>query len=322
MASSIFFFYTLGILIVFIVTAVLSIAAWASSGRKLFIYASGAFICYTVEIIEIFFNEHISQNLTFTVYEYYAVSMPILRTLIATLSQAFIWATVLRALDKHSQKLFVIPPTVFLAAEALILTLMPAGRFMQFAYYTTRQVFLFFVLGYIVYHYVTTKDENQRMRLGRYKKHLIVTAIMLVFVLLEDAYNILWAPMGTNYQDIMLYLSERNISENILACYLAVLIIRYAFSVLSIRLREAPDKNDVTDLERHVDEQMEFFTSKHKLSKRESEVLKLVVLGKNNQEIAKELFLALGTVKTHVHNIMVKTGCADRASLTKAFWNN
>ncbi len=72
----------------------------------------------------------------------------------------------------------------------------------------------------------------------------------------------------------------------------------------------------------HVDEQMEFFTSKHKLSKRESEVLKLVVLGKNNQEIAKELFLALGTVKTHVHNIMVKTGCADRASLTKAFWNN
>ena len=117
MASSIFFFYTLGILIVFIVTAVLSIAAWASSGRKLFIYASGAFICYTVEIIEIFFNEHISQNLTFTVYEYYSVSMPILRTLIATLSQAFIWATVLRALDKHSQKLLVIPPTVFLAAR-------------------------------------------------------------------------------------------------------------------------------------------------------------------------------------------------------------
>lgn len=242
MASSIFFFYTLGILIVFIVTAVLSIAAWASSGRKLFIYASGAFICYTVEIIEIFFNEHISQNLTFTVYEYYAVSMPILRTLIATLSQAFIWATVLRALDKHSQKLLVIPPTVFLAAEALILTLMPAGRFMQFAYYTTRQVFLFFVLGYIVYHYATTKDENQRMRLGRYKKHLIVTAIMLVFVLLEDAYNILWAPMGTNYQDIMLYLSERNISENILACYLAVLIIRYALACSRFACARHPTK--------------------------------------------------------------------------------
>ena len=169
---------------------------------------------------------------------------------------------------------------------------------------------------------MTPTDENQRRRLGRYQQHLVIVAILLVCVLLEDAYNILWAPMGTNYQDIMLYLSERNISENILACYLAVLIIRYAFSVLSIRLREAPDKNDVTDLERHVDEQMEFFTSKHKLSKHESEVLKLVVLGKNNQEIAEELFLALGTVKTHVHNIMVKTGCADRASLTKAFWNN
>ena len=35
--------------------------------------------------------------------------------------------------------------------------------------------------------------------------------------------------------------------------------------------------------------------------------MRLVVLGKSNQEIADELFLAVGTVKTHIHNILVKT---------------
>lgn len=44
----------------------------------------------------------------------------------------------------------------------------------------------------------------------------------------------------------------------------------------------------------------------YKLSNREAEVLRLVVLSKSNQEIANELFLAVGTVKTHIHNILVK----------------
>lgn len=35
--------------------------------------------------------------------------------------------------------------------------------------------------------------------------------------------------------------------------------------------------------------------------------MRLVVLGKSNQEIAGELFLAVGTVKTHILNILVKT---------------
>lgn len=320
--DSFFFFYTLGILVVFIVTAVLAIAAFASSGRKLFVYASGAFICYAIEMVEIFFNEYLQQNIAFTIAEYYTITMPVLRTIIATASQTFIWATVLRALDKHSNELLMIPPTCFLVAETLILCIMPTGPIMQFVYYSVRQVFLFFVLGYIVFTYHRMTDQNQRMRLWRFRWHLVITAVLLVCVAAEDYYNILIAPMNTAPSALMLYLSERNISENILACYLAIMLIRYAFNVLSIRLKEAPDLNEVNDLERHVNEQMEFFCAKYKLSKREAEVLRLVILGKTNQEVAQELFLALGTVKTHVHNIMVKTECRNREDLTKVFWNN
>lgn len=48
------------------------------------------------------------------------------------------------------------------------------------------------------------------------------------------------------------------------------------------------------------------------LTEREMEVLLLVAQGKNNQDIADELFIALKTVKTHVSNILAKLEVQDR----------
>jgi len=49
------------------------------------------------------------------------------------------------------------------------------------------------------------------------------------------------------------------------------------------------------------------------LTEREEEVLSLVAQGKSNQQIAKELFVSLKTVRNHVSNIIVKLQVADRA---------
>jgi DNA-binding NarL/FixJ family response regulator len=54
------------------------------------------------------------------------------------------------------------------------------------------------------------------------------------------------------------------------------------------------------------------------LSKREIEVLKQVGEGKNNQEIAQELFLSEGTVKNHVTRILSKLEMRDR--IQAALW--
>jgi LuxR family maltose regulon positive regulatory protein len=48
------------------------------------------------------------------------------------------------------------------------------------------------------------------------------------------------------------------------------------------------------------------------LSERELEVLGLVVQGLSNREIAERLFITVGTVKTHVHNILGKLGVRRR----------
>jgi DNA-binding NarL/FixJ family response regulator len=48
------------------------------------------------------------------------------------------------------------------------------------------------------------------------------------------------------------------------------------------------------------------------LSEREREVLRLVAAGATNKEIAEKLFIAAGTVKNHITNILSKLGVRDR----------
>ena len=50
------------------------------------------------------------------------------------------------------------------------------------------------------------------------------------------------------------------------------------------------------------------------LTQREVEVLRLIALGKSNQEIAEELFISLRTVANHVTNILNKTSAPNRTS--------
>ncbi|MBA3473538.1 MAG: response regulator transcription factor [Rubrobacter sp.] len=48
------------------------------------------------------------------------------------------------------------------------------------------------------------------------------------------------------------------------------------------------------------------------LTERETEVLELLARGKANKQIARELFVAMSTVKTHVNNLYRKLGVGSR----------
>jgi DNA-binding CsgD family transcriptional regulator len=58
------------------------------------------------------------------------------------------------------------------------------------------------------------------------------------------------------------------------------------------------------------------FIEKHEISKRESEVVRLICRGLSNQEISDTLFISLQTVKDHIHRIFVKTGVRNRVQLS------
>jgi ATP/maltotriose-dependent transcriptional regulator MalT len=76
-----------------------------------------------------------------------------------------------------------------------------------------------------------------------------------------------------------------------------------------LKLGAAPDVRRVTD-------QMGSATNTGGLSARELEVLKLVVTGRSNKEIAAALFISENTVARHMQNIFTKLGVSSRAAAT------
>ncbi len=63
------------------------------------------------------------------------------------------------------------------------------------------------------------------------------------------------------------------------------------------------------NLERHSDPRVELLTE------REIEVCRLIAEGKNNKEIADELYLSEGTVKNHITKVLIKLDLRDRTQL-------
>ncbi|GAA2285240.1 response regulator transcription factor [Glycomyces scopariae] len=56
------------------------------------------------------------------------------------------------------------------------------------------------------------------------------------------------------------------------------------------------------------------------LTPRETELARLVAHGRTNADIAAELFISVGTVKTHVANIQAKLGAANRVGIAAWCW--
>lgn len=320
--NSLFFFYTIAMLVLCVVTAVFSFAAWASTRRRLFFFSSGAFICYAIELTEIFFHEYISQNQPFPMDEYYAISMPVMRTAVSIILNAFVWLLILNVLDKHSKRLFIWPVAALAVANLVVIFLLPVGPVRQWLYYTLRQAFSFGTLTYAIWCYRHEVAPELKAQLAKFAKPVRMVLTLVGLVILEDTLVILIMPPSNEVTWLPLYLSERNFTENVLLVFAAILLLRHIYHVLSIRIQEVPEVDNVPDLERHIDDIMPRCCMDHCLSEREAEVLALVVMKKTNQQIADELVLAVGTIKSHVHNLVKKTGVKNRKELIGDFWQS
>lgn len=316
------FIYSVCVMLVFFAAAILSLAAYLVSERKSFIPQVTLFVFYIIELAGIFGNEWLSQNLSFSVGEYYEISTPVLRVITATGIIASLWFMMLRMLDIHSKGTAIALPAAFAAASVLVLVFMPHGQIRQFLFYSLRQIFGLFILIFAFMKWATSKDSAYRERLGKHHASFIVLCLLVLVVFAEDMWVILIAPIpDPSVSSLSLYLSERNFSENFLMMFIAYHCIRKALSLLKLRFSQPHAEVDQEgDLAHHIQDALPVYAKAHGLSARESEVLSLVLAGKDNRAIATDLFLSEGTIKSHVHNIMKKTGTSSREDLKKSFW--
>ena len=167
------------------------------------------------------------------------------------------------------------------------------------------------------FRFLVTKDESGRNRLRRHRLLYVLLWVLGLMIVAEDACvfllpdPVLLGPRA--------YAPERNFAENVLMLCCAFFACRDAFRVLSLRF-ERPPMHEGGRQEELIDDNLLLYGKRYRLSERECEVLRYVLVGKDNQNIASAMHLALSTVKVHVHNILQKTGQPNRQALVQDFW--
>ena len=92
---------------------------------------------------------------------------------------------------------------------------------------------------------------------------------------------------------------------------------------ISFKISGSQPQNIATHILRKLRRAQENTAPQYKaLSRRELEVLSLILDGKTNKEIAEELFISFDTVKTHRKNILQKTGAKNTPALFNIYHNS
>ena len=86
-------------------------------------------------------------------------------------------------------------------------------------------------------------------------------------------------------------------------------------AVLAVQIHRLRMRNLSARLK--TEAQMDKFLEKYSISKRESEVIKLMLKGKSNKEIEEALFISSHTVKNHIYRIYKKLKVQNRLELIR-----
>lgn len=325
--STLVFVYTIVVLCVCLSNTAVSVSAYAVTRRRKYVPQGLFFLAYFIELTDLFGNEWLLQNVGTVNYEnYYAIDEPAFRIVVGAVILACLWLIVLDIIDVRDAKVVVVPTVAIIASQTLIVALMPYGPLRQWLFYTMRQVSMIACLCYAYYKYRSNKDEVFRQRMVKRRRLFVVLALLILCILAEDTYVILLAPIPSGDSAFVgVFLSSRNISENVMMCVIAAATFYWTLQDLALRFNQPPEMTPEPSqhnsmLMDHIENRLPAYAEAHGLSKREREILALAVQGKSNREIAGELYLAEGTVKTHLHNIMKKCGLPNREELRKDFW--
>lgn len=180
-----------------------------------------------------------------------------------------------------------------------------------YLYYLPNQLFLIYLAALTRYQEKGLADKTSLS--SKYLKWM--ARIFLIFgftILLEDSYVIFNVD---NYQFLNMDIQNRNFSEDIFKIITCPLADRY---FLLDYPKQKKTKAQMAPASSISQIEQAFFSYYH-LTQRECEICQHLLEHKNNQEIADCLFLSVGTVKAHIHNIYRKMAIHQREQIYTLF---
>lgn len=193
-------------------------------------------------------------------------------------------------------------------------------------YYLPSQILTIYLGGLLLKN---SRHLDKARPFNRYVRLLGWLSISFgILIFLEDSFVIYFRD---NYQSSMPQIQNRNISEVIFHIILCIILVHYILTQLledksTYHAPTLPNNNKCDLVEttakshmNHQEDEFSKFVTKYGITQREAEILKLLIAHKHNQEIATQLYLSIGTVKTHTNNIYIKLQ-VDRRSEVCSVW--
>ncbi|MDO5043378.1 MAG: helix-turn-helix transcriptional regulator [Slackia sp.] len=294
------------------------LSVYLVSRRRGFLYAFWAFLFYFLDATLIFQDAFVATMMDVSDEGIYLVARSVASVVSGGGVFVSLWLLACDFVGEKRKALLYAPAVLFVTASLAALLLDQAQPANRFVFYSMRALLFFWTLGFLGVRYFATTDAAERQRMRRFRVFYVILWLAGLAFFAEDAYFFLIDP--ANGGALSLFSAERNYSEEALMLICAAAACTSAYRALSLRYEQPPVREDER-VESLIDGNLALYGSRHKLSKREQEVLRLILLGTDNQNIASTMGVAPSTAKVHVHNILRKTGHANRQDLIQDFWS-
>lgn len=335
------FIYNVFLLVLYSVSLTLMCVCYSQTKKKIHLYVGILFFFYILDNLVIYMTEFLDTFSQF--YDNIFMTVPTFKTIIFTATLSCMLLINFKILHLTTKQ--VLP---FICSLVLIIILMlfvpmaPNSALKVWIYYFPCQAFTFALslhgLAVIKQH----PDLYSDVIGATFRKLLFYTAVFSVLIVIEDTIVIFNFDV---YSDIMVKINNRSLSEDILSIYYCITVIRVFFPLLRIENKDrtaVPDipsdqvENTAEPEEIKMPEETKtledektsidktyskfyLFCRLYQLTTREQDILKLLLQDMNNEQISDELFISLGTTKSHIHNIFVKLEVNKRRQLIEKY---
>ena len=297
------FIYNILLIILYSITMAFAINFYLKEKNKIFLLISLYLAFFIFDNIIIYMTEFI--NTFAQSYDQAFMSAPAVKTIIF-MGNAFFSVAIIAELRNEKLKPFHYALLIALAVWMISIPLLPNSAFKVWLYYLGNQVFLFY-LGF--YCWFGVKKELPALNKGYLKKLSIISFLFSILIVIEDSFVIFNVDQ---YSSLTTKIYNRSISEDIFSIVVCLLMIHFFLKDRQVQEEETPEEQEEAIM-------IKRFCHAHQFTQRESEVFELLLFHCTNQEIADRLFLSLGTVKTHVHNIFIKLDIKKRTQIFPLF---
>lgn len=324
------FIYTFGILGVAFMACTTTLVVWVLTNRRDCLVAASVFLVYVLEVLAIFFDEYLRAKPLFEAYFDQGLTHPVfsIAQSVALVTCVWLWCITLAHGEASLKRVAPVSLAYLVIAGAFAPVSHNAGTVRTLVFWLARDLFVAAAPLYAIWIYRRKASEAERLDMDRHRKHAPIVAALLALMVAEDIFMItIFRPqVPTEWvRSLFWHLTERNISENLLMVFCAMQLMRYDRSVMRVFARH-PQQDEQLLADPHAlpdfESRLLDFADAHGISPRERDVLRLALSDKDNQAIASELFISVGTVKTHLYRIYKKAEVGNRQDLVNEFWRH